>query len=111
GDRCSPEHVPEVDRMRLEQLDVSAQVRAQIAARPEWDHERLHPPDRKRDDEDDPDCPPRLRERYRASGESEPGLAERAHGATDYLGPSRYAGILSRPWRRPDRRSRWSSRA
>ena len=39
--------------MRLEQLDVAAEVRAEVATGPERDHDRLEPPDRERDREED----------------------------------------------------------
>jgi glycosyltransferase involved in cell wall biosynthesis len=81
--------------VRLEQLDVRAQVGAEVAARPERDHERFEPPEDQRNDEDNARGAPGLSGGRSAPDESETGLAERAHGAKGYLGRHREAGILS----------------
>jgi hypothetical protein len=80
GDRRASQHVAEVDRMRLEELNVRAEVRAQIAAPVERDHQRLDPPDRQSDHEDSGDAPPRLGQRHGAPGEPRRDLAKWAHG-------------------------------
>jgi hypothetical protein len=71
--------------MRLEELDVVAEIRAEVAARPEWQDERLQPPDGERDAEDNDRGTFRLRQRGRAVAESHrssaepPGLLLRSH--------------------------------
>src|SRR6266540_30134 len=60
--------------MRLEQLDVGTQIRAEVAARPERDHQRFEPPDDQRDDEDGRRTLPRLGDRHSAPDESQTGL-------------------------------------
>ena len=51
--RRAPEDVSEVDRVRLEQLDVAAEIGAEIPSFAQRDDESLEPPDGERDEEDD----------------------------------------------------------
>ena len=83
GDRRASEHETEIDRVGVEELDIAAEIGAEIATGPEGDHERFEPPDGERKHEDDPDAPACLDQRHSAPGESRTGLAEGAHGSPE----------------------------
>ncbi len=44
SDGCSAEHIPEIDRIRLEELHVGTEVSAEVSPGPQRDDERLDPP-------------------------------------------------------------------
>ncbi len=80
-DRRAAEHVAEVDRVRLEELDVGAEVRSEVPSADERQRERLEPPHADRDEEDDERRPARLRRGGGAVGLTQC-LAEPAHDPT-----------------------------
>src|SRR5262245_56644443 len=81
--------------MGLEELNVRAEVGAQVAAAVQRDQERLEPPDPERGSEADRDGRPGLGYRRSAPGEPRTDLAKRAHWRPEYLGHRGPAGILS----------------
>ncbi len=83
GDRRPPQHEAEVDRVGLEELDVRAQVGAEVPPGAERDDQRLQPPNRQREPEHGRDAPAHLRQREGAPGEPDTDLADGAHSRPD----------------------------
>ena len=95
--------------MRLEELNVCAEVRAEVASCGERDDERFQPPDGEGDREDGSHGPAGLGKGRGAAGKSPKSLAGTAHEMDSSSGAGGLPGILSRCRRSP--RSRWSSPA